>query len=158
MRSTCLKHTIMLMSSLLSLFERDLNRLKNEMEAYRDEKKIWHIEKQIANSAGNLCLHLTGNLRHFIGSQMGDSGYIRDREAEFGSKDISRAELLKLIDITAKEVREVLSNFDDSILEVEFPVVVFKEPMTTGFFLVHLSGHLNYHLGQINYHRRLLDS
>ena len=147
----------MLTQTLKTLFLRDLNKLRKEIDLYKEESKLWIIDKNIANSAGNLCLHLVGNLNTYIGKELGSTGYIRNRDLEFSQKDIPRAELLKKIDETILVVDKVLDTVTERQLEEEYPVIVFAEKMTTGFFLVHLIAHLDYHLGQINYHRRLLD-
>lgn len=146
----------MLANILLSIFSRDLIKLKTEIELYKTEANLWLVEKSIANSAGNLCLHLTGNLRAFIGAQLGNTGYIRHRELEFSTKEIPKAELIRQIEETIMVVSQTLNKLTEEDLNREYPVVVFAEKMTTGYFLVHLATHLGYHLGQINYHRRLL--
>ncbi|MBS4066113.1 MAG: DUF1572 family protein [Chitinophagaceae bacterium] len=148
----------MLISILQSLFERDLLKLKTEIELYQDEKKIWYIEKSISNSAGNLCLHLIGNLNAFIGAELGKTGYVRNRELEFSLKDVPRKELLDRIEATIEVVKQSLTAVTDEQLRADYPVMVFKEKLSTGMFLTHLATHLSYHLGQINYHRRLLDA
>ncbi len=142
---------------LKTLFFRDLNRLKKEIELYKDESNLWITGKGITNSGGNLCLHLLGNLNTYIGKELGHTGYIRNRELEFSQKDVSKKELLSRIDETTNIVEKVLESIKDEQLKKDYPVIVFTEKMTTGFFLVHLATHLSYHLGQINYHRRLLD-
>jgi hypothetical protein len=148
----------MLTQTLKILFRRELEKLKKEIELYQDESKLWIIEKAITNSGGNLCLHLIGNLNTYIGKELGDTGYIRNRDLEFAQKDIPREELLKKADQTILVVEKVLDTITDQQLEKEYPVIVFAEKMSTGFFLIHLIAHLTYHLGQINYHRRLLDA
>lgn len=102
-------------------------------------------------------MHLIGNLNWFIGEQLGDTGYIRNRTKEFSVVDVEQRELIEKIDETRITVLNILSSLDEEDLEEKYPIEVFGEPMTTGFFLLHLSTHLGYHLGQINYHRRLLD-
>ena len=143
---------------LIELFERDLEKLKTEITSYKDENKMWEVTGEIGNSAGNLCLHICGNLQHFIGSVLGISGYKRDRDSEFSRKNIPVDEMIRKIDHTAFTVKKTLNELDVNKLEENYPINVFEKEMTTGFFLVHLSTHLNYHLGQINYHRRLLDT
>ena len=147
----------MLIQTLQSLFDRDLKRLRAEIEQYKDEEKIWHFENQISNSAGNLCLHLIGNLNTYIGAQLGQTGYIRDRDLEFSAKNVPKIELLSKIDETIHVVGETLKKLNGDALEKEFPIVVFEKKTSTEYLLVHLTTHLSYHLGQINYHRRLLD-
>jgi uncharacterized damage-inducible protein DinB len=147
----------MLIETLKSHFQRDLNRLKEEISLYKKEENIWHIEKNIANSAGNLCLHLIGNLQTYIGAEIGKTGYIRDRPAEFSLKDISRVVLLDRINDTMEVVARSLDLLSEDELQGIYPILVFEEKTTTQYLLVHLTTHLTYHLGQISYHRRLLD-
>lgn len=142
--------------SLNKVMQRGLQQLKKEMSAYTNEQDLWLMEGEIPNSAGNLCLHLCGNLQHYIGTVLGNSGYIRQRDAEFSTKDVPVAELLSLIDTTMAVVSHTLDNLDAKILVKDYPEQIFSSPMTTEYFLIHLASHLGYHLGQINYHRRLL--
>jgi uncharacterized damage-inducible protein DinB len=145
-----------LIESLQSLFDRDLKRLAKEITAYPDENKMWLLEKEINNTAGNLCLHLCGNLQYYVGNVLGKSGYIRDRENEFSAKNIAAIKLIEEIETTRKIVSKTLSGLAGNDMEKIYPEQVLGFEMTTTFFLVHLQGHLNYHLGQINYHRRLV--
>jgi uncharacterized damage-inducible protein DinB len=146
----------MLIETLKSLFNRDLNKLKIEIESYQSENQLWAIDKNISNSAGNLCLHLMGNINTYIGAELGKTGYIRDRPLEFSLKDIPKSELISKIDATILVVNNALDSLTEADLEAIYPQIVFEKEMTTGYFLVHLSTHLAYHLGQINYHRRLI--
>lgn len=143
--------------SLSQLYERDLDKLLQELKAYKNEENLWLIDGEIANSGGNLVLHLCGNLRHFIGAMLGGSSYIRQRDDEFALKDVKRSELVSQIKQTKKSVLETLAELPEEKLDEFYPVNVLGKEMTTLFFLQHLYGHLNYHLGQINYHRRLFD-
>lgn len=146
----------MLNEILIELYERDLNKLKTEIEQFSDEADLWTTREGITNSAGNLCLHLTGNLQHFIGAILGDSGYVRDRGAEFARKHVSRLELLSEIESTSAALRKTIGKLTADDFAETYPIEVFGHSMTTGYFLTHLTTHFNYHLGQINYHRRLL--
>jgi uncharacterized damage-inducible protein DinB len=148
----------MLTETLRLLFRRDLNRVQQELALYKNEQRIWHIEKGIANSAGNLCLHLIGNLNTYIGAELGGTGYIRHRELEFSLKNIARRELLEKLNETSRTVDNVLSEIKPEVLSQEYPLLVFDHKTSTEYLLVHLATHLTYHLGQINYHRRLLDA
>lgn len=147
----------MLIKTLKSLFYRDLNRLKTEIASYAQEENIWIVDHGIANSAGNLCLHLIGNLQTYIGAEIGKTGYIRNREAEFTLRDIPRSVLLDGIDNTISVVDLALDKLNQDDLAAIYPLLVSEEKTTTEYLLVHLTTHLTYHLGQINYHRRLLD-
>ena len=148
----------MIQQTLSELFERDLTKLKEEISLYVDESKIWAVKGEIKNSAGNLTLHLLGNLNHFVGAILGGNGYVRNRNAEFSDKNVPRAEIISNIDKTIGVIKSTLSKISDVDLKKDYPVKVLKnkETMKTEFFLIHLVGHLNYHLGQINYHRRLI--
>jgi hypothetical protein len=146
----------MLIETLRSLFNRDLNKLKAEIESYESESQLWSIDKNISNSGGNICLHLIGNINTYIGAEIGKTNYIRNRPLEFTAKYILKVELVDMIDNTILVVNNALNLLKESDLEKIYPQIVFEKEMTTGYFLVHLSTHLAYHLGQINYHRRLL--
>ena len=148
----------MLSEDLIKIFERDLNQLIKEIELYKNEQNLWTLDKDIKNSAGNLCLHLIDNLNHFIGAQLGNTGYIRKRELEFSLKNIPVAKLKEEIELTKELIKEGLSKLKNDDLINEYPINVFGASMSTQYFLVHLTTHLAYHLGQINYHRRLLET
>ncbi|MGL2994155.1 DinB family protein [Flavobacterium sp. TSSA_36] len=147
----------MVIASLKILFKRDLTALIKELNTYQNENVIWATDKQIANSAGNLCLHLIGNLNTYIGAEIGKTGYIRDRALEFSAKNISKSELIQKIDETIIVVHQALDQLSEEDLETEYPLLVLDKKTSYVFFLVHLASHLAYHLGQITYHRRLLD-
>ena len=148
----------MVIDTLQKIFKRDLEKLKQEISLYAEEKNLWLIDKNIANSAGNLCLHLVGNLNTYIGAEIGKTGYIRNRDLEFSQKNIPQQELIKMVEATLIVVEDGLAKLNEDDLEKEYPLLVFKEKTSTGYFLIHLAVHLDYHLGQINYHRRLLDN
>ncbi|SIN75483.1 DUF1572 family protein [Algoriphagus halophilus] len=146
----------MLLNELIKLFERDLDRLYKEIDAYTDEKVLWETENQISNSGGNLCLHLLGNLQAFVGHELGGFDYKRDREFEFAGKDVPKSELLHEITKLKRIMVSSLEGMDETLINKNYPIEVFGRPMTNEYFLIHLYGHFNYHLGQINYHRRIL--
>ena len=139
---------------LAQLFKRDLEKLKTEITSYKNENKMWDLSGEIKNSAGNLCLHICGNLQHFIGTTLNNSGYTRNRDAEFSRKNVPVEEIQKEIDETIVILKKTLGELDEKRLKDIYPINVFGYEMTTGFFLTHLTTHLGYHLGQINYHRR----
>ncbi|MGC4021658.1 MAG: DUF1572 family protein [Cyclobacteriaceae bacterium] len=148
----------MFVQELKKVFVKDLEKLKEEISLYTNEQNLWKIEKGIANSGGNLCLHLVGNLNNYIGAVMGKTGYIRNRDQEFSLKNIPQKKLITMVEETIVMMNSVLTTIKDDQLKEEYPLLVLKEKTSTGYFLFHLSSHLGYHLGQINYHRRLIDS
>jgi uncharacterized damage-inducible protein DinB len=142
---------------LTKLFLRELEKLKVEITSFKNEKKIWEISGEISNSAGNLCLHLCGNLQHFLGAVLGNTGYVRNRDAEFSRKNVPIRELVAEIELTMKVVQKALAEVKVDDLQKIYPINVFGYEMTTEYLLTHMATHFTYHLGQINYHRRLLD-
>lgn len=147
----------MLINTLIQLFERDLSRLMTEIGLYKEEATIWKIEKGISNSTGNLTLHLIGNLNTYIGKELGGTGYVRNRELEFSTKFVKRDLLIEQLNATLEMIKATLSALSNKDLMQEYPILVFTEKTTTEYLLVHLTTHLTYHLGQINYHRRLIE-
>jgi len=145
----------MTMPLIVTLFEKDLNKLRDEISAYEPESNLWIIKNEIKNSAGNLCMHITGGLRYMIGNLLGHTEYIRNRDAEFSAKNISKEDLLAGIDEANKVITRVLGSLTESDLKKTFPVKLSNNEVSTEYLIIHLYGHLNYHLGQINYHRRL---
>jgi uncharacterized damage-inducible protein DinB len=146
----------MLNEILLEIYDRDLSKLRDEINQFSNEEDLWKTSDGITNSAGNLCQHLTGNLQHFFGATLGGTGYVRNRDAEFETTGTTRADLLSEIEAARAAVKQTLEKLTDEDFAKTYPIEVFGSPMTTGSFLTHLTTHFNYHLGQINYHRRLL--
>ena len=132
-----------------------LNRLRGEVEHYSDDRSFWTASEGINNSAGNLCLHLLGNLNHYIGAKLGETGYVRDRPSEFSSKNTPREEILKRIDQTVATVRETLGKLSEQDFANQYPGDEGEEQRSIGGELLRIANHFNYHLGQINYLRRL---
>jgi hypothetical protein len=147
----------MIKKALLEIFERDLGKLKEEISLYTNENNLWKTEKQISNSAGNLALHLIGNLNHFIGATLGNTGYVRERDKEFSDKNIPVQNILDSIDATIVVVKNTLNHLSIEDFEKVFPLEKHGQIVKTDFMLLHLLAHLEYHLGQINYHRRLIE-
>lgn len=145
-------------SILESLYTRDLDRLHQEIASYTKEEDMWRTLPGTSNSGGNLALHLVGNLNTFIGAEIGKSGYIRDRPAEFNRKDVPRPELLEMISATKTVTISALNLLSEERLAAEYTLRVFPNTMTLGWFLFHLATHLTYHLGQVNYHRRVVEA
>jgi hypothetical protein len=145
----------MLTSAVAAILARDLRTLRREVEAYPDETQLWHVVPGIANPGGTLVLHLTGNLQHFVGACLGASGYLRDRPAEFARRHVPRSELLGEI-ARAEAIVGVLARLEDGDLRADFPELVAGNRVATGEYLIHLISHFTYHLGQLDYHRRMV--
>lgn len=140
---------------LVKLFDRELDKLIAELELFESEAALWAGAAGVSNAAGNLALHIVGNLNQYIGVRLGGTDYLRDRSAEFGSRDIPRHELIARVSATKTMLETVLVRLDAAQLEEIYPEEVLGYAMTTRYLLIHLYGHLNYHLGQVNYLRRV---
>lgn len=135
-----------------SFFYQYLDQIAKEINSYDHEEDIWKNVGETKNSAGNLTLHILGNLNHFVGAALASNGYVRDREAEFADKDVPRAKLLEEIEhVKALIVKTLphLNNLSDS-----YPEGYWNDSGSIHFQLLRLLSHLAYHTGQINYHRR----
>lgn len=142
--------------NITAFFERDLNKVITEISLFKSENDIWKIKEGILNSAGNLALHVIGNLNHFIGTTLGNTGYVRNRDEEFSLKDIPREALIADINDLKETIKNTLSKLSSADLENDFPIKIRDEVLSTQNMLIFLLAHLNYHLGQINYLRRML--
>lgn len=144
------------MGGLADLFRRDLTRLAQELRAFPDDGTLWATLPGVKNSAGNLTRHLEGNLRHYIGFQLGGVPYARSREEEFGCKGIAAAEMVRRVEDLQRFVPDVVAGLSQAQLDAVFPEPLWGGERVTSQFLFHLYGHFNYHLGQIGYLRRIL--
>lgn len=143
------------MNELVILITRDLSKVRDEVNEFADEGSLWKDYPGINNCAGNLVLHICGNLQHFVGTTLGNTGYVRQRDQEFSRKNVSRDELLGELDKTMQVIEETLQNLSNDVLNGNYPVPFGDRTISTKQLLIHLLGHLNYHLGQINYYRRM---
>ncbi len=142
--------------SLAALYARDLAAVGREVDAYADDVQPWVVVPGLPNVGGTLVLHVCGNLRHYVGAVLGGSGYVRDRPMEFSTHDVSRQQLGQIVNSARAEVARALSAIDPAILQIRYPERVGPVLLTTGDFLFHLVSHLAYHLGQLDYHRRVV--
>lgn len=148
----------MLKDIVKEVFARDLDKLVQEIKLYQHNDTLWTKLPGTTNPGGNLVLHICGNLNHFVGAQLGGTGYVRQREREFTDTGYSQDDLVAKVKFTAHMIEDVLEEMGEKDLAKTYPLEVLGKSTTTGFFLTHLAAHLNYHLGQINYHRRLVST
>lgn len=142
---------------LAELIARDLLRLKDELVKFNTEENIWKTVPGVTNPAGTLVLHLLGNFNFTIGTQIGGTGYVRNRDLEFSLKDVPREKLIADIEATVEVVKNSLRDIDPAKLEETYPLEMVGKN-TTVFYITFFYGHLNYHLGQVNYLRRVLEA
>lgn len=143
-------------TDLADLFRRDLTTLVRQLEAFPKDELLWQTVPGVANAAGNLVLHLEGNLREYVGRQLGGVPYTRNRPLEFSARDVAKHELARRIREVAELIPAVVGALTPVQLQAEYPQVVLERPLSTHAFLTHLYGHFNWHLGQIDYLRRVL--
>ena len=143
-------------AELAALFRRDLTRLLQEITAFPDASTLWATMEGVTNSAGNLALHLEGNLREYVGRQLGQIPYVRQRESEFHATGLPLSDLITRLEALREVIPPVVARLSSAALDALCPEVVLAVPLSTRQFLLHLLGHLNYHLGQIDYLRRVL--
>jgi hypothetical protein len=142
--------------SVRALILRDLDTLARQLDAYPDDATVWVLPPGLPNSTGTLILHLCGNLRHFVGATLGDTGYVRQRDAEFSTRDIDRATLRALLADTRQAVAGTIARLDAQRVGDRYPLEVLKGHVDVGDWITHLATHLAYHLGQVDYHRRIV--
>lgn len=144
----------MTLATLHTLIRREIGALRRELEAYPDDDALWKTVPGMPNAGGTLALHLAGNLQHYFGAVLGKTGYVRDRDAEFARRNVSRAEILREVDAALAAVDRTYFMLKDADLAAPYPELIAKRKVKTGVFLMHLAVHLTYHLGQLDYHRR----
>jgi hypothetical protein len=144
----------MLSTELSALYSRDIQRFIQELQAFPDTASLWQTAPGVANSAGTLALHLEGNLREFIGRQMGQIPFKRDRPLEFSARGVEKVELIARLEAVKESIPRVIAALSDAELAANNSELYMEKAITRHQFLVHLNGHLNYHLGQVDYLRR----
>ncbi|MDP1725402.1 MAG: DUF1572 family protein [Bacteroidota bacterium] len=141
-------------SEITDIYQRNIKRLHAEINSYNSDAALWEERGAISNSGGNLILHLIGNLNHFIGATLGKTAYVRNREAEFNTKDLSKQHLIELLEEANKQVNHTMNSLPEFEMQDEYPYD-FAGKHSTEYYLVFFIAHFEYHLGQINYHRRI---
>lgn len=143
-------------ADFLSTFEQGFSKFREEVEQYADDETFWAVPGGVTNSAGTLSLHLIGNLNHYIGAKLGGTGYVRNRPVEFSSRDVPRSEILQKIDQAASTISDTINKLSEEDLSSEYHGDEGDKPVTVSAELLKILTHFHYHLGQINYHRRIV--
>jgi uncharacterized damage-inducible protein DinB len=142
--------------AIAAVLTRELRTIERELNAYPDEEQVWALPPGLPNSAGTLALHAAGNLRHFIGTVLGGGSFVRDRDAEFSRRGVPRSELIEGLREAEREVRDTLLSIDAARFDEPYPLAVANRRVNTGEFVAHLATHLAYHVGQLDFHRRVV--
>jgi hypothetical protein len=145
-----------LQTEMATLWRREIHRLVEQIHAFPEDQGLWETRPGVTNSAGNLTLHLIGNLRTYIGRDLGGIPYERRRDLEFSERNLSRQELAAQVALLEKYIPQIVAGLMPDVLDQPFPELYQGELISTRQFLLHLLGHFNYHLGQIDYVRRMI--
>ena len=138
------------------LLLREVATFRREVELFPDDESLWKTVPGVTNSAGNLALHIAGNLRHFVGAVLGKTGYVRDREAEFATRSGTREMVVKALDAALADVDTTLASLDDAAMAAPYTSGPKGVEVTTQRWLIHLATHAAFHLGQAGYLRRII--
>jgi len=147
----------MLNTILAGFYERDLRQLIEEINLFEKEENLWKTGGSVKNSAGNLALHITGGLNFLIGTTLAHTSYVRNRDLEFTSKAVKRSDLVAGLEQLIPMITKTLQSLTPEEMEGEFPILFDDANNPVQYVLVQLLAHLNYHLGQVNYLRRIID-
>jgi hypothetical protein len=147
----------MLNQVLATLYERDLRKMIEEVNLFQNEEDLWKTLGTVRNSSGNLVLHIIGGLNHFFGAILAHTGYVRNRDLEFSTKGVAREELVAQLGTVIPMVKATLAAITPAQMDAEYPIPFDDARNSNGYVLVRLLAHLGYHLGQVNYLRRILE-
>jgi len=145
-----------MLDDVRKLLVRELRALGREVELFPDDDGLWRTPPGLTNSAGNLVLHVCGNLKHFVGAVLGRTGYVRDREHEFAARVGTRAELVREVEETVGVVSGVLERLSAEVLDAPYPEAHGGVQLSGRLFLLHVCSHAALHLGQVGYVRRVV--
>lgn len=148
----------MLNHDLANFYERDIRKFIDEINLFQNEENLWKTAGSVKNSSGNLALHIAGGLSYLIGTTLAKTGYVRNRDLEFSGKGVSRKELIAQLEELIPLINSTLNALTREDMDREFPIFFDKPDTSISYVLVQLLAHLNYHLGQVNYLRRILES
>lgn len=146
----------MILQTIKDIYLHELDTLQKEIELFETDELLWETRPGIINPSGTLCLHLCGNLNHFVGAVLGNSGYVRNRELEFSQRGLHKIDLVQGVLQTKNTMDKVLSSMDDEMLRRDFPIPFMNRTVSISFLLLTLLKHFSYHLGQLNYLRRII--
>ena len=147
----------MLNNTLANFYERDIRKLIEEINLFKSEEDIWRTAGSVKNSCGNLVLHIIGGMNYLIGTTLAHTKYVRNREQEFIQKNIDRNELVQQLEALILIINQTLNALTAEQMEAKYPIFFDKPKTSVLYVLVQLLTHLNYHLGQVNYLRRVLE-
>ncbi len=135
----------------------ELEHLLKELRQLVDpltEAQFWRKPVEPGNSAGHLVLHLTGNLSHFVGAQLGKTGYVREREREFSETQVPPKDVaLSRLDDVVALFRRIVEGLTPEQFAAPHPTERLGLVLPG---LLHLVTHFALHRGQMSYIVRLV--
>lgn len=108
--------------NVMQVLLRDLSAVEREIMAYPDDETLWRIVAGVPNPGGVLALHLAGNIRQSIGATLGGTGYVRDREAEFSARGMTRSQVASQVADASAQVSRTLTELDPAVLGELYPM------------------------------------
>jgi len=147
----------MLNNVLATFYERDIRKLIEEINLFKNEEDLWRTVGSVKNSCGNLVLHIIGGLNYFIGTTLAQTGYVRNRDEEFTQKGVERKELVAKLEELIPLINKTLNGLTEEQMQDEYPIFFDKPKISCSYVLMQLLLHINYHLGQVNYLRRIVE-
>jgi hypothetical protein len=147
----------MLNNVLAGFYEKDLRKLIEEINSFKNEVDLWRTTGSIKNSTGNLVLHIIGGMNYLIGTTLAQTGYTRNREQEFVRKDVEKKELITQLEELIVVISKTLNSFCEEDMKADYPMIFDDAIRSNSYVLTQLLLHLNYHLGQANYLRRYFE-
>jgi len=124
----------------------------HELATPLSDEQFWQKPFSFGNSFGHLVLHLTGNLKYYIGAEMAGTGYVRDRDREFTEADRpSKDEVMKRFDEAVAMVARTVRAQSEK--DWALPYTAMREVDAGNRFNIFLrcASHLHHHLGQMTY-------
>jgi len=142
---------------LARLYKRDIERFITEIELFNDENNLLKTKGSAKNSSGNLTLHIIGGLSFHIGVTLANLDFVRNRNQEFIRKGVPRESMTAQLSNLIPLIVDTITSMPDRQLNELHPNLYDGQNETIGYVLTQILLHLNYHLGQINYLRRMLE-
>ena len=122
-----------------------------ELAAPLSEAEFWQKPYSYGNSFGHLVLHLTGNLNYYIGAQIANTGYVRNRPREFNDADPpSKAEALARFDEAVATVVATLKTQTAQGWSAAYSAAGARAEIRLDM-VVQCAAHMQHHIGQMIY-------
>lgn len=113
-----------------------------------EEAHIWKYPNNTSNSFGNILLHLSGNIRQYIISALGEIIDNRERDKEFSTREgFTKSELFNKLITTVQEATGIIRQMDEDSLIKIYPVQGFN--LSGIGIIIHVTEHYSYHTGQV---------